>query len=137
MCYFLYASLYGNVPEEEYQFIQKKYSYRIPLGSKHDVKIAVNKSGDGMADNAFRVTDWMCDCDSPVGNGNPNDTMIVELKDLIHELSALRGVKQINICKSWTGHKINAETRVSLKDIDPADFLAKTEGNHLYTIDLI
>ena len=114
MCYFLFASLYGKVSENEYQSIQSRYQYRVPLGSKHDVKLAAKTSDDGIVDQTFRVTDWICDCDSPVGKGDPNNAMIVELKDLILALSSLKGAKQINIIKIWTGHKIKKESRLSL-----------------------
>ena len=66
MCYFLYGSLYGDVSESEYIGIKNKYSLKISLGTKHDVKRAVKAAAE-LVQNDFRITDGVCDCDSPVG----------------------------------------------------------------------
>jgi len=135
MCYYLYGSLYGDIPKEEYNEIQKKYQYRISPGTKHDVKKAVLGT-DGYVEDDFRITDRMCDCDSPVGRGDPDDEMIAELRDLIVELSKLPGAKQINICKTWIGRRNKREIRVKLQDLDIASFLADLPTDHFYSIDL-
>ena len=45
----------------------------------------------------YRITDWICDCDNPVGKPDP---MIIEPTYLISDLAALSGAEQINICKT-------------------------------------
>ena len=75
MCYFLYGSLYGNVSEDEYEAVRKKYNYKIARGSKHDVKMAVKAAAEFVPDD-YRITDWICDCDSPIGKHDPHDPMI-------------------------------------------------------------
>ena len=66
MCYFLYGSLYGDVSESEYDDVKNKYGLKISLGTKHDIKSAVRAAAEFVQDD-FRITDWICDCDSPVG----------------------------------------------------------------------
>jgi len=105
MCYFLYGSLYGDVSESEYVNIKNKYGLKISLGTKHDVKNAVKAAAESVR-NDYRVTEDACDCDSPVGKHDPEDPEIIELCNLIKDLSALPGAKQIIICKTWTGKSI-------------------------------
>ena len=133
MCYFLYGSLYGDVSESEYIDVKNKYGLKISLGTKHDVKSAVKTAAEFVQDN-FRVTDWICDCDSPVGKHDPTDPMIIELSNLITELSALPGAKQINICKTWTGKQNKKEIKLKLSDIDLPMFLADFNENTLYSL---
>ena len=118
MCYFLYGSLYGDVSESEYVDVSNKYGLKISLGTKHDVKSAVKTATEFIQDD-YRITDWICDCDSPVGKHDPADSTIIELSNLITEISALPGAKQINICKIWTGKqnkKINAAIKRAIKN---------------------
>ena len=133
MCYFLYGSLYGDVSESEYIDVKNKYGVKISLGTKHDVKSAVKAAAEFVQDD-FRITDWICDCDSPVGRHDPTDPMIIELSNLITELSALPGAKQINICKTWTGKQNKKEIKLKLSDIDLPTFLAVFKENTLYSL---
>lgn len=133
MCYFLYGSLYGDVSESEYVDVKNKYGLKISLGTKHDIKSAVKTAAEFVQDN-FRVTDWICDCDSPVGKHDSTDPMIIELSNLITELSALPGAKQINICKTWTGKQNKKEIKLKLSDIDLPTFLADFIENTLYSL---
>ena len=133
MCYFLYGSLYGDVSESEYVAVKNKYGLKISLGTKHDVKNAV-KAAEEFVQEDYRITDWICDCDSPVGRHDPADPMIIELSNLITELSALPGAKQINICKTWTGKQNKKEIKLKLSDIDLPTFLADFKENTLYSL---
>ncbi|MBR1770974.1 MAG: hypothetical protein IJ747_02985 [Lachnospiraceae bacterium] len=135
MCYYLYGSLYGDVSEQEYEKVQSKYGYRIPLGTKHDVKMAVKAAAECVQDD-FRITDWICDCDSPVGAHDPSDPMIIELSSLITDLSALFGAKQINICKTWTGKQNKKEIKQKLQETDLPTFLADLQENYLYCLEI-
>ena len=135
MCYFLYGSLYGNVSEDEYDTVRRKYDYKFARGTKHDVKMAVKAAAEFVPDD-YRITDWICDCDSPVGKHDPHDPMIKELCSLITELSTLNGAKQINICKTWTGLKNKREITLKLKDINLPVFLSDLQENNLYSLDL-
>lgn len=134
MCYYLYGAFWGDCPESEYVSVSKKYEYRFARGTKHDVKNAV-KDTEKWSGEDFRITDWCCDCESPVGKHDPEDEMIKNLSGLITELLSLPDAKQINLCKTWTGHRNKKEIKVSLKETDIALLLADLQENCLYTID--
>lgn len=133
MCFYLYGSLYGDVTKPEYESVQAKYEYKIALGTKHDIKTAVKASCEFVQDD-FRITDWMCDCDSPVGRHDPNDPMIIELSNMISDFSKLPGFIQINICKTWTGRQNKREIKLKLNEIDLREFLADLQENTLYCL---
>lgn len=135
MCLYLYGSLYGDVPENEYEEIRKKYDIKIALGTKHDVKEVVRGS-EKYNWEEFRITNGICDCDSAVGRHDASDKEITELRDLILELSALPGAKQINICKTEEGRQNKKEVRLKLKHVDVASFLAEMHNNYFYSIEL-
>ncbi len=134
MCYFLYGSLHGDVSESEYADVKNKYGLRISLGTKHDVKNAVKAAAEFVQDD-FRITDWICDCDSHVGKHDSTNPMIIELSNLIKDLAALSGAKQINVCKTWTGKQNKKEIKLKLSDTDLPSFLADLKENTLYSID--
>ena len=134
MCYFLYGSLYGDVSESEYVDVKNKYGLKISLGTKHDVKKAVKAAAEFVQDD-YRITDWICDCDSPVGNHDPSDPIIIELSNLISDLSVLPGAKQINICKTWTGKQNKKEIKVKLNETDLPTFLADLKENTFYSLE--
>ena len=136
MCYFLYGSLYGDVSEAEYLNVKNKYGLKISLGTKHDVKNAVRATAEEFVQDDYRITNWICDCDSPVGKHDPTDPMIIELSNLIKDLAALSGVKQIYICKTWTGKRNKKEIAVNLSDIDLAEYLADMQENVLYCLNI-
>lgn len=135
MCFFLYGSLYGNVSESEYVDVKNKYGVKISLGTKHDIKNAV-KAAEEFVQDDYRITDWVCDCDSPVGQHDPTDPTIIELSNLITDLSALPGAKQINICKTWTGQQNKKEIKIKLSDTDLPMFLADLKENILYSLNI-
>ena len=135
MCFFLYGSLYGNVSESEYVDVKNKYGVKISLGTKHDIKNAVKAAAEFVQDD-YRITDWACDCDSPVGQHDPTDPTIIELSNLITDLSVLPGAKQINICKTWTGQQNKKEIKMKLSDTDLPMFLADLKENILYSLDI-
>ena len=133
MCFYLYAALQGDISENEYQVIQNNSEYRIALGTKHDIKNAIKSDG---ALDEYRITDWVCDCESPIGNHDPSDPMIQQISDLITNLSTIEGAIQINICKTWTGKTNKKEVKLQLKDLDLPLFLADMTENCLYSIEI-
>ena len=135
MCFFLYGSLYGDISESEYVDVKNKYGVKISFGTKHDIKNAVKAAAE-FAQDDYRITDWACDCDSPVGQHDPTDPTIIELSNLITDLSVLPGAKQINICKTWTGQQNKKEIKIKLSDTDLPMFLADLKENTLYSLDI-
>ena len=136
MCYFLYGSLYGDVSESEYAEVSEKYGFiKISPGTKHDVKNAVKDAAESVR-NEYRITEGVCDCASPVGRHDPADPEIIELSNLIKDLSALPGAKQINICKTWTGKQNKKEIKLKLSETDLPTFLADLKENTLYCLNV-
>ena len=133
MCFYLYGSLYGNVSEPEYKTVLDQYDYKIALGTKHDVKKAVEAAFERVQSD-YRITDGVCDCNSPVGKHDPDDPVITDLSKMITELAALPGAEQINICKTWTGRRNKKEIRLKLKETDLPAFLADMQENTLYCL---
>ena len=66
---------------------------------------------------------------------DPADPMIIELSNLIKDLADLSGVKQINICKTWTGKQNKKEIKLKLSDTDLPSFLADLQENTLYILE--
>ena len=104
------------------------------ITSPYDIT-RVKAAAEFVQDN-FRVTDWICDCDSPVGEHDPTDPMIIELSNLITELSDLPGAKQINICKTWTGKQNKKEIKINLGETNLPTFLADLQENILYCLNI-
>lgn len=131
MCYILYGATDKAIDRVDYENALKKSPYRLSIGTKHDVKMCIiNDSYE------FRVTDWVCDCDFPVGKGDQGAKPIADLARLICDLKNARNSKCIYIIKAWAGKRYKSEKRVHVNDIDIISFLASMETDCLYQIDL-
>lgn len=82
------------------------------------------------------MTDWICDCDFPVGKGDENAPELKELAGLILDLKRIRGAKCLYLAKAWNGKQHRSEVTVHVDDIDLIPFLANMEENCLYRLDL-
>ena len=57
----------SSVHPGDYERASQGSEYTFPIGTKHDVKMAILKdSGD------YRVTRWICDCDFPAWKQDPS-----------------------------------------------------------------
>lgn len=131
MCYYIYGALYGDIDNDEYQAIEDKYEYKIRSGTKHNVKVSVEKScGD------YRVTDWCCDCGSALGKKDPSDEQIKELEALFNDIKKIGGAKHIYLCKTWAGKRNKKEIKLRLDDIDIKSVLAEFDANCLYIFEI-
>ncbi len=131
MCYILYGATDKAINTEDYTRASQKSPYKFTLGTKHDVKMCIiNDSYE------YRVTNLVCDCDFPVGEGNEEAKELIELASLIIDLKNARNSKCIYISKTWTGKKNKTEKTVHIDDINIVSFLANMELNCLYRIDL-
>ena len=131
MCYILYGAMDRSVNVRDYEQVSQRHTYRFSLGTRHDVKMCIVNSGD-----AFRVTDWICDCDFPVGKGDENAPELKELAGLILDLKRTRDAKCLYLAKAWNGKRHRNEVTVHVDDIDLIPFLANMEENCLYRLDL-
>jgi len=131
MCYILYGAMDRSVNIRDYDRASQRHTYRFPLGTRHDVKMCILNNGD-----AFRVTDWICDCDFPVGKGDEHAPELKDLAGLILELKQTRDAKCLYLTKVWNGKRNGKEVTVHVDDMDLIPFLANMEENCLYRIDL-
>lgn len=131
MCYFIYGAVYGNVDQKEYQTIENKYEYKIHCGTKHDVKMSAQEVA---AD--YRVTDWICDCESDLGKKDVTAQQVKEMAALFEEIKNVNGAKHIYLCKTWTGKRNKSEVKLKLNDIDVKSVLANFKENCLYTFEI-
>jgi len=131
MCYFLHGAVYGDIDQAEYYRFTAGHKYHFNIGTKHDVKNDVNKSSYD-----FCVTNNMCGCDSPVGSKDASSPELKEYEALFFDLKKVPGLKQIYLCKTWTGKRNKKEVTVKIEDIDVPSFLANVEESCLYTFEM-
>ena len=131
MCYMLYGAMDPSVHPDDYKRASQGSDYTFPIGTKHDVKMAIQK-----ASGEYRVTQWMCDCDFPVGKQDPTAKELRSLANLMTDLQAARNAKCLYLAKAWTGQGCKSEERVHIKDLDLPAFLANLQERCLYRIDL-
>ena len=131
MCYILYGATDKSIDRNDYEVALQKSPYKFNLGTKHDVKMCiVNDSYE------YRVTNWVCDCDFPVGEKDEGAKPLVELAALIDELRKSRNSKCIYLSKTWAGRKNKVEKNIHINDINIISFLANMDLDCLYRIDL-
>lgn len=131
MCYILYGATDKSIDQSDYEAALRKSPYKFCIGTKHDVKMCiVNDSYE------YRITDWVCDCDFPVGGKKEDAKQLFELAELINEIKNARNSKCIYISKTWAGRKNKAEKDININDIDIVSFLANMDLDCLYRIDL-
>lgn len=130
MCYILYGATDKAIDHDDYEVALQKSPYKFCIGTKHDVKMCIaNDSYE------YRVTDWVCDCDFPVGSKDEGAKPLVELAALINELKNARNSKCIYISKAWAGRRNKTEKSIHINDIDMIPFLANMDLDCLYRID--
>ena len=131
MCYYLYGATDKSISRDDYETALQKSPYKFCIGTKHDVKMCVLNVSD-----EFRVTDWMCDCNFPVGRKNESAEPLIELASLINDLKNAKDSKCIYISKTWAGKRNKIERTIHINDVDIVSFLATMQLNCLYRIDL-
>ncbi|MBO4879888.1 MAG: hypothetical protein J5544_06470 [Clostridia bacterium] len=130
MCYFMLGALNSEINTSDSKKLLEGSDFSFQPGTKHDLKMAaLNGSG------SFRMTQSICDCDFPFGNGDEDAEKLQQLSDVLHKLCAARNAKCVFICKAWAGKPIKDEITVHIDDLDAA-FLAQAKPNYLYRIDL-
>lgn len=131
MCYILYGATDKAIDPTDYEAAVRKSAYKFSIGTKHDVKMCiVNDSYE------YRVTDWVCDCDFPVGKKDEGAKQLIELAELINNLKNAKNSKCIYISKTWVGGRNKTEKSINLNEVDIVPFLANMDLDCLYKIDL-
>ncbi len=130
MCYILYGVVDKDINHDDYEIASKSSPYNFKIGTRHDVKEDISNNS-----YEYRITDWVCDCEFPVGLKNADSIHLVELAALINKLKEARDSKYIYISKTWAGKRNKSEKNVHIDEIDTVSFLANMELNCLYRID--
>ena len=129
MCWYLYGALQGKVDAEALDAVNGRHDGRIVPGTKHDLKMAL-LSDDG----DYRITDGHCDCESDIGRHDAEAAQVVDLAELIAEVSALPGAKTVSFCKTWAQQRNRRESSLKRSETDLKQLLADLEPNTLYTL---
>ena len=131
MCYILYGATDKAIDQDDYKAALKKSHYKFCIGTKHDIKMCiVNDSYE------YRVSDWVCDCEFPVGKKDVSAKPLIELAELINDLKNAKNSKYIYISKTWAGRKNKTEKNININEVDIVPFLANMDLDCLYRIDL-
>ncbi len=130
MCYFLYGATDKSIDRDDYEAALKKSPYKFCIGTKHDVKMCVLNDS-----YKYRVTNWVCDCDFPVGEKDESAKQLFELAALIDDLKNAKNSTCIYLSKTWVGTRNKTERNININDIDLVPFLANMDLDCLYRID--
>ena len=129
MCYFLYGAVNKEINQEQYEKIAADAAFSFRPGTKHDVKMSALHTSD-----EYRVTNWCCDCDFPLGTNAPAAAELREIDRIFRELRQADGTKCVYLSKTWTDTRNKKEETVHIDDIDLPAYLAEASVNCLYTI---
>ena len=131
MCYFAYSAVNPEADPADLERLTGKYAYHFRPGTRHDIKMAVAEES-----GAYSLTDWYCDCDFPLCEGNARAPELLELAEQLEALRRVRGIKCVYLCKTWAGDRNKNEETVHIEDVDLPEFLADMKTETLYRIDL-
>lgn len=129
MCYFLYGAVNKGVDTKSYENVMRDAVYHFRIGTKHDVKLSVKDCTP-----AYRITDDICDCDTSVGAGDPENGTLQALETVLQRLKGIEGIKHIYLSKNWAGHINRQEKTVNINQTNLRELLANLAEDCLYTI---
>lgn len=131
MCYYIYGALFGNIDLNDYKALENNYEIKLRVGTKHDVKMAVQQ-----VDCGYRVTEGCCDCESDLGRGNMEAEEVKQFEKMLNDMKTIKGAECIYLCKTWAGKSNKKEKCLKLNDINIRDALANFEENCLYIFEI-
>ena len=131
MCYFAYSAVNPEADPADLERLTGKFPYHFRPGTRHDIKMDVAEEF-----GAYSLTDWYCDCDFPLCEGNAQAPELLELAAQLEALRAVRGIKCVYLCKTWAGDRNKNEETVHIEDVDLPVFFAGMKTETLYRIDL-
>ena len=131
MCYMLYGAVNRDVSPPDYAKLRGDTPFTIRPGTKEALGLSIERD-----EADFRLTTRPCDCDFPLGAGNPEAEDLKELARLLRSLRSARNAKCVWLCKTWAGTRNKSEETVHIDDVDLPTFLAAAKTDCLYRIDL-
>ena len=88
MCYMLYGAVSKEISPVDYQRLSAFSRFSIRPGTKRELGLSIERD-----EADFRLTARPCDCDFPLGAGNPDAEDLKELARLLRSLRSARNVK--------------------------------------------
>lgn len=131
MCFMLYGAVNRDVSPLDYAKLRADTLFTIRPGTKEALGLSIERD-----EADFRLTTRPCDCDFPLGAGNPEAEDLKELARLLRSLRSARNAKCVWLCKTWAGTRNKSEETVHIDDVDLPRFLADAKTDCLYRIDL-
>ena len=131
MCYFLYGAINNGINISDYEEAVKDYEYDFKIGKPQDVNDCVEKCGGD-----YRITRGHCDCNTPLGDEDPDHIGIAEFHEMLLKLQQVRGIKHILLSKNWWEESNLTEKTTHINAVDMPAFLANMKDRCLYKIEL-
>lgn len=131
MCYMLYCAVNKEMSPMDCAKLPVESRFTIRPGTKQELGLSIERD-----EADFRLTTRPCDCDFPLGAGNPEAEDLKELARLLRSLRSARNAKCVWLCKTWAGTRNKSEETVHIDDVDLPSFLAAAKTDCLYRIDL-
>ena len=119
MCYMLYCAVNKEISPMDCAKLPVESRFTIRPGTKQELGLSIERD-----EADFRLTTRPCDCDFPLGAGNPEAEDLKELSKLLHALRNARNAKSVWLCKTWAGTRNKSEETVHIDDVDLPRFLA-------------
>lgn len=129
MCWYIYGALQGDVEAEALNAVNSRHDCRMAQGTRHALKMAIlDENSD------YRVTDGCCDCDSAIGQHDPNAAEVSDMAAMMGEVCALDGADTLSFCKTWRNDRCKREKALKRSEVDFRPLLADLEPGILYTL---
>ena len=130
MCYYSYGIIDGKMNDALRDVLDKNKYYNFLPGKYNDLFTAIKKGG-----SLFRLTNGMCDCDTPIGSGDTSSEGVKKCSELALKLKELNNISHLYICKKWFRDKLEDNVEIHIDDIDNLDvFFANIMPNTIYKI---
>lgn len=131
MCYILYGAINDGINTDDYKKAVGESPYDFRIGNEEDINRCIVKETYG-----YRITDNVCDCETPVGEHDTDNEKLKAFAELIGRLRNVRGIKYVMLSKNWTGEENEKSVTVHIQDTGIAKMLADAEEQCLYRINL-
>ena len=100
------------------------FLYHFRIGKEKDVNACVEACKE-----EYRIAHQPCDCESSIGEKDPQKADLKELEELFVQLKTVRGIKYVWLSKNWWKNTNLKQEAVHVDDINVPHFLANAEEN--------
>lgn len=131
MCWILYGCVNKGTDASALQALNKQYDFFCTIGTAHQIKTAVREMT-----YECRVTNWVCDCASTVGQGDAETEDIDKLSRYLRDLQRVEGFEQISFAKCWRDKCKGGTKSLKVETQDIPQMLADLEENIVHIISI-